>query len=451
MAFYNKRKNEDVLCQFINGLNKDLKEVLIRQDDLLERSVESILKQISTLEEQGVTKKVSAAMEIPVYKSKEHGDLEDILQRTVEQKSCCNNVETNFLIDTGAEVSLISADIPGLIIKESQVHPVSITHQPIVVKAGASYFTSIDMVSGYHQVEVAGEDKEKTAFVSPYGLFQYCRMPYGLPGALTSFQSVVEDMIEVLETENIMAYYDIIRNWKAPETVPLHNLLNKEEFLWTNECQDAFNLLKELLCSSVTLKLPQRVGRFSVTCDASDFAVGYCLEQADKSGQKRPVAFGGRKSEGGNNCEETEVIRESDGARETLGSSHRKAPALSNKFVLFFQSSNEDQKRYAMRTCESLPCWLTLIAHFVSGVSRLLNKTITFETPSMSEEKVEAMKINFILIFWFNNLTSTASFRKNHSTTKQFHYIPNIKNLSWKFHINVICILQVTISPFSLY
>jgi hypothetical protein len=32
-----------------------------------------------------------------------------------------------------------------------------------------------------------------------------------------------------------------------------------------------------------------------VTCDASDFAVGYYLEQADKFGQKRPVAFGGRK------------------------------------------------------------------------------------------------------------------------------------------------------------
>ena len=49
-------------------------------------------------------------------------------------RATVNNVDTNFLIDTGAEVRLISADVPGLIIKESQVHPVSITHQPIVVK-----------------------------------------------------------------------------------------------------------------------------------------------------------------------------------------------------------------------------------------------------------------------------------------------------------------------------
>ena len=46
----------------MNGLGKELREVLIRQDDLLKKSVESVLKQISTLEEeQGVTRKVSAA------------------------------------------------------------------------------------------------------------------------------------------------------------------------------------------------------------------------------------------------------------------------------------------------------------------------------------------------------------------------------------------------------
>ena len=52
-------------------------------------------------------------------------------------KATINNSETNFLIDTGAEVSLISADIPGLIIKESPVPPISITHQPIVIKGEA--------------------------------------------------------------------------------------------------------------------------------------------------------------------------------------------------------------------------------------------------------------------------------------------------------------------------
>ena len=74
--------------------------------------------------------------------------------------------------------------------------------------AGASFFTSIDMTSGYYQVEIADEDKDKTAFTSPYGLYQYCRMPFGLAGAAGTFQSVIEDMVQVLDTEDIMAYLD---------------------------------------------------------------------------------------------------------------------------------------------------------------------------------------------------------------------------------------------------
>lgn len=47
-----------------------------------------------------------------------------------------------------------------------------------------------------------------------------------------------------------------------------------------------------MLCTSVTLELPKHLGRFSVTCDASDYAVGYYLEQTDKLGRTRPVPFG---------------------------------------------------------------------------------------------------------------------------------------------------------------
>ena len=71
----------------------------------------------------------------------------------------------------------------------------------------------------------------------------------------------------------------------AKVAVPLRNLLNKPEFVWTPACQGAFEALKECLCSSVTLALPDQLARFSVTCDASDYAVGYYLEQDDKAGQ----------------------------------------------------------------------------------------------------------------------------------------------------------------------
>ena len=82
-------------------------------------------------------------------------------------------------------------------------YPLPYITETIDRMAGASYFTSIDMTSGYHQVEIAEEDKDKTAFISPYGLYQYCRMPFGLAGAPGTFQSIIEDMMQVLDTEDI--------------------------------------------------------------------------------------------------------------------------------------------------------------------------------------------------------------------------------------------------------
>ena len=53
------------------------------------------------------------------------------------------------------------------------------------------YSTSIDLASGYWQVEVAEEDKEKTAFVTKYGLFEYNVMPFGLCNAPATFQRLM--------------------------------------------------------------------------------------------------------------------------------------------------------------------------------------------------------------------------------------------------------------------
>ena len=44
-------------------------------------------------------------------------------------------------------------------------------------------FTILDMASGYHQLEFAEEDRDKTAFVTKYGLFSFRRMPFGLCNA----------------------------------------------------------------------------------------------------------------------------------------------------------------------------------------------------------------------------------------------------------------------------
>ena len=64
--------------------------------------------------------------------------------------------------------------------------------------SGAPYITTIDLTKGYRQVPVVLENREKTAFTTPFGLFQFTRMPFGLKGAPATFQRMVDKILNGL-------------------------------------------------------------------------------------------------------------------------------------------------------------------------------------------------------------------------------------------------------------
>ncbi|XP_042300045.1 uncharacterized protein LOC121917995, partial [Sceloporus undulatus] len=63
----------------------------------------------------------------------------------------------------------------------------------------ARFLSSLDLTKGYWQIELRPEDREKTAFATPKGLFQFTRMPFGLHGAAATFQRLMDRVLQGLE------------------------------------------------------------------------------------------------------------------------------------------------------------------------------------------------------------------------------------------------------------
>ena len=58
----------------------------------------------------------------------------------------------------------------------------------------AKYFTALDLIQGYHQLSVHPQDTWKTAITTPYGLFEWMVVPFGVSGAPGHFQSVMSEL-----------------------------------------------------------------------------------------------------------------------------------------------------------------------------------------------------------------------------------------------------------------
>jgi RNase H-like domain found in reverse transcriptase/Reverse transcriptase (RNA-dependent DNA polymerase) len=123
--------------------------------------------------------------------------------------------------------------------------------------AGCTMFSKLDLKKGYYQIPVAATDVEKTAVITPFGLFEFTRMPFGLRNAGQSFQRLMDSL-----TGNIPAAFSYLDEVIVASSPGEHEAALKQ-------------VLQRLQDSGLVLNLE----KCQFGCDEVDF-LGHCVTAA---------------------------------------------------------------------------------------------------------------------------------------------------------------------------
>ena len=95
-------------------------------------------------------------------------------------------------------------------VTKMDVFPLPRIDDTLELLSKAKYFTTLDLASGYWQVEMNPDSQEKTAFVTHSGLYEFKKMPFGLCNAPATFQRLMEAVLQGLARRTCMIYLDDI-------------------------------------------------------------------------------------------------------------------------------------------------------------------------------------------------------------------------------------------------
>ncbi|XP_075926286.1 uncharacterized protein LOC142929264 [Petromyzon marinus] len=93
-------------------------------------------------------------------------------------------------------------------ISVADAYPLPRMDESLDALAGARFFSTLDLLSGFWQLPLDDESKPKTAFRTPHGLFQFNRLPMGLHSAPATFQRLMELVLAGLQWNVCLIYLD---------------------------------------------------------------------------------------------------------------------------------------------------------------------------------------------------------------------------------------------------
>ncbi|WMV54972.1 hypothetical protein MTR67_048357 [Solanum verrucosum] len=127
---------------------------------------------------------------------------------------------------------------------------------------GASYFSKIDLRSGYHQLRVKEDDIPKTAFRSRYGHYEFLDIEVD-----PRKTDIVKSWLRPLSPSDIRSFLGLAGYYKrfvegfSSVASPLTAFTQKKaKFIWSEACEKGFQELKDRLTSALVLTLPEGLG-----------------------------------------------------------------------------------------------------------------------------------------------------------------------------------------------
>lgn len=87
-------------------------------------------------------------------------------------------------------------------------HPLPRITEALDALGGAQWFTTLDFRSGYWQISMSEDSKEKTAFITHNGLYEFKVLPFGLCNSPATFQRLMTHALRGLEWDICLVHID---------------------------------------------------------------------------------------------------------------------------------------------------------------------------------------------------------------------------------------------------
>lgn len=310
------------------------------------------------------------------------GQIKELLDKKIIRPSCSPWASPVVVVQKKDGGSRLCIDYRGLNAKTHlDAYPMPQIQDILESLHGATVFSTLDLKSGYWQLEMESHSIQKTGFITSSGLYEFLRLPFGLKNAAASFQRLMEHVLRELKGKCCMVYIDdvvvysknkqdhlqhlqqvfncfhkagltlnlkkcnfiqksltflghvvsregiktdptkvtAVSSFPIPQSLkevqrflgmagwyhrfipsfsekaaPLHALKQKNStWIWTDQCQQALDLIKQDLMQAPVLTSPDFTQPFRVQTDASEVGLGAVLTQ-ECAGKEHVIAYASR-------------------------------------------------------------------------------------------------------------------------------------------------------------